>query len=379
MAKQRIRELDTLRAIAFMAVVLQHAIGIYNQRGGLGLYTKWAMAFMFSLAKFAVPTFVFITGLVLFYNYYDSLDCRTFFAKRFREILVPYLIWSFLYTFRNLHSWPFTAEFLQAYAKNLLLGTASYHLWFIVLIVQFYILFPVWRLLFRGAARVLPSSAYRYAVLAAAFVSFLMLTEWASPGHFRTGSPLFMKLIKYRDRTFLLWFGYFLLGGLAGFNLDKFYTILKRIAVPGLIVYLGFTGYFTYYLSHRQETLNLTFVTSFKSSMVLTSLAAIASYYFLSVYISNNLTDRFPFFDILGRYSFGAYLGHALVLHYTTIFVTGLTPNAGVLFHLSLTFVLAIILSLALALLLGKIPVGSLVVGRVYKGQVKNQKNAGFW
>jgi len=72
-------------------------------------------------------------------------------------------------------------------------------------------------------------------------------------------------------------------------------------------------------------------------------------------------------------------LGHALVLHYTTIFVTGLTPNAGVLFHLSLTFGLAIILSLALALLLGKIPVGSLVVGRVYKGQVKNQKNAGFW
>lgn len=379
MAKQRIRELDTLRGIAFAAVVLQHAIGIYNQRGGLGLYAKWAMAGLFSLAKFAVPTFVFITGLVLFYNYYEKLDYRTFITKRFREILVPYLIWSLIYTGRSLQSWPVTAGFFKVYAQNLLQGSACYHLWFIVLIIQFYILFPVWRLLFRGAARVLPSLAYKYAVLAAAFVSFLMLIEWASPGHFRTGSAVFMKLMEYRDRTFLLWFGYFLLGGLAGLNLDKFYLVLKRIAVPGLIVYLGCAGYFTYYLSYRQETLNLPFATSFKPSMVLTSIAAIAFFYYLSVFISDKFTDRFPFFDILGRYSLGAYLGHALVLHYTTIFITGLTPNAGVLFHLSLTFVLAIILSLALALLLGRIPVGSLVVGRVHKGQVKNQKNAGFW
>ena len=379
MAKQRIRELDTLRGIAFMAVVLQHAIGIYNQRGGFGLYAKWAMAGLFSLAKFAVPTFVFITGLVLFYNYYEKLDYCTFITKRFREIVVPYLVWSLIYTGRSLQSWPVTAGFFKVYAQNLLQGSAGYHLWFIVLIIQFYILFPVWRFLFRGAARVLPSSASRYAVLAAAVGSFLMLTEWASPGHFRAGSAVFMKLIEYRDRTFVLWYGYFLLGGITGLNLDRFYSVLKRIAVPGLFVYLGFTCYFIYYLSHGQETLNLSFATSFKPSMVLTSLAAIASYYFLSVYISNNLTDRFPFFDILGRYSLGAYLGHALVLHYTTIFITGLTPNAGVLFHLSLTFVLAIILSLALALLLGKIPVGSLVIGRVYKGQVKNQKNAGFW
>ena len=67
--RERIGELDVLRALAFLAVVLQHSLGIYIRSADVQLSESTMLGMLFNLSKFAVPTFVFLTGLTLLYNY----------------------------------------------------------------------------------------------------------------------------------------------------------------------------------------------------------------------------------------------------------------------------------------------------------------------
>ncbi len=363
MAKTWIKELDAFRGLAFAAVVLQHAIGIYNRRGGLTVWDKWVTAGLFNLVKFAVPAFLFLSGLVLFYNHYQQLNYRRFLVKRFREVIIPYLCWSFFYTFFYLRRWPVTPDFYYTYGQNVLLGKAGYHLWFIILIIQFYLLFPFLRCLFQKTEKVLPALSSKALVLIGATVIYLGLTQWSVTMRLNPANSVLLHLASYRDRTFLFWFLYFLLGGIAGLNLDRFRRLLKRVFFPALLVFGGLGGYFTFYLNRPGDRLDLAYATSLKPSMVIFTLAAVSVFYYLTL----KLAGSSAVLTMLGRYSLGAYFGHAVILNYSTILVLKITPGLGVLPHLSITFFLAVFLSLMVTILFSRLPIGRLVVGRVKK------------
>ncbi|MHB9093620.1 MAG: acyltransferase [Eubacteriales bacterium] len=359
--KARIGELDTFRGLAFAAVVLQHTIGIYNQRGGFTTIDKWLAAGLFSAAKFAVPAFVFVTGLVLFYNYYDSLNYHGFIVKRFTEVGIPYLAWSLYYTSFYTRRWPVTPDYFKVYVKNILSGKGGYHLWFIVLIMQFYILFPVWRYLFQLAGRLLRSSASKWAVLAAAGFFYLWLVVWAYSTQFSTQNPVLLSILKYRDHISLLWYLYFMIGGVAGLNLKKFRSLLKPLTKPALLTYVVIFYYFTHLMAGGDSRISLKYAGSFTPAMAIFSVATILLFYRLAI----TLSDKVHFFDTLGRYSLGAYLAHAAVLNWTTLAVIYLTPGAGITLHLLLTFILTVLISLVLTMLLNRLPLGNFLTGRV--------------
>lgn len=107
-----------------------------------------------TVTKFAVPVFVFLSGFVLFYNYYDKpFTAKTigqFYKKRMSKIIIPFLLFSFLYySLTRLVQFGFTdvqtfigyftnVEFL----KKLVIGKTYTHLYFVVIIIQFYVLAP---------------------------------------------------------------------------------------------------------------------------------------------------------------------------------------------------------------------------------------------
>src|SRR4051812_25941231 len=101
MKKQKLDEIEALRAFAFLAVVLQHAIGHYAYGPESRLSDGVLLGVLLLLAKFAVPVFIFITGLVLFYNYSDGVQFGRFVRKRFKDILLPYMPWVILYSIIN--------------------------------------------------------------------------------------------------------------------------------------------------------------------------------------------------------------------------------------------------------------------------------------
>lgn len=99
------------------------------------------------IASFSVPAFIFFSGLVLFYQYphfRDYKDIFNFYSKRIKYLVLPYIFWSLFYFITNgllnkdLH--PFS---INEYLKMLLTGKAEYHLYFIPLIAQYYLMFPL--------------------------------------------------------------------------------------------------------------------------------------------------------------------------------------------------------------------------------------------
>ncbi|RCX19000.1 acyltransferase-like protein [Fontibacillus phaseoli] len=94
MRKEKLAEIEILRGMAFLAVVLQHTIaGIFYQPG-LSPLTLTVGTTVLGLIRFAVPLFVFITGVVLFYNYDAKINYVDFLRKRFKQVIIPYLSWT---------------------------------------------------------------------------------------------------------------------------------------------------------------------------------------------------------------------------------------------------------------------------------------------
>lgn len=97
------------------------------------------------ILRFCVPLFVALSGysLALRYNT-GKIDLKTFFKKRIFKILPPYLFWSLVAYLSIIlfQAWP---GYQQNYPwwQIIFLGKADYHLYFVPMIIQLYLLFPL--------------------------------------------------------------------------------------------------------------------------------------------------------------------------------------------------------------------------------------------
>ena len=144
--KSRIEYLSFYRAFAILAVIMIHVTSFPLIRVQQG---SWKHDFYFILntsSQFAVPAFLFLNGFLLFYNYYAMHGrgwIATFYRKRILYILIPYLAWSlFYYLF-----WQYQTQgnaWLNAdqFMIRLITGNNYTHLYFFIIIIQFYVLFP---------------------------------------------------------------------------------------------------------------------------------------------------------------------------------------------------------------------------------------------
>ncbi|MFD0588111.1 acyltransferase [Paenibacillus sp. GCM10027627] len=145
--KKNIVELNVVKAIAILAVVLIHVTA--DPRGALKWGEVSAPFYLMAnqLSMFAVPVFILINGLVLFYRYHDDWSYKqalTFYKKRIQYIVIPYLVWSAIYymyrPFLNTKTIYFD---LKEYLALLPWGEAGYHTYFMVIVIQLYIMFPI--------------------------------------------------------------------------------------------------------------------------------------------------------------------------------------------------------------------------------------------
>ncbi|MGO4527801.1 acyltransferase [Paenibacillus sp. 2TAF8] len=144
---QRIEYLDLYRAIAIMAVVAIHATSTAVAHYPRNTFDHDLFYFWNTFLQFAVPAFLFLSSLVLFYNYSAKLSEKgwivSFYKKRMFYIFVPYVVWSLIYFM--IKKWLSGKEPLESslqFVEQLMLGTAHTHLYFFLIILQFYIVFP---------------------------------------------------------------------------------------------------------------------------------------------------------------------------------------------------------------------------------------------
>ncbi|MBR5517750.1 MAG: acyltransferase [Clostridia bacterium] len=96
----------------------------------------------------AVHGFVFLSSMKLFLKDTSQINYRKYIKSRFRKIYFPYLIFAVIY-----YLFEVTRGFYDFNVSQLLkfifFGSGESHFYFIFVIMQFYLLFPLWRKLLK--------------------------------------------------------------------------------------------------------------------------------------------------------------------------------------------------------------------------------------
>ena len=144
-----LQEVEIMRAIGIVAVVLIHVSGAGTRltKGSI----EWLLFTVMNYSlQFAVPMFLLVSAFILAYKYSDSDESNwpKFYLGRVRQILLPYIIWTLIYLiYKFVICGVNTNAFLREGTKNTLnvifFGKGYYHLYFMSLIMQFYLIFPL--------------------------------------------------------------------------------------------------------------------------------------------------------------------------------------------------------------------------------------------
>lgn len=309
MKKTKLVEIDFVRAVAILAVLLIHGTseGIAELKAGSLSHTMYLV--LNKLSHFTVPVFVFVSGLVLFYQYYDRWNVKQalqFYRKRITGVLFPYLLWSvFYYVYPQLLSNPSAVVIdVPALLEDLKWGDTGYHLYFLIIILQFYLLFPLLMTLARGV----PWIGRRLIWIGlAVHAGFYILNHWFVP-------------FEHKTSLWANYFSLFALGGWIGTHYEAFCAWIRRCGVwvlaGGAACGLAFAG--MYVLDEHGVTFENTW---FEVSVNAYAMAAGMSLVWLGRKVAAHGGIWSRALLAVGRASFGIYLMHPSFLTYWRNFV----------------------------------------------------------
>jgi peptidoglycan/LPS O-acetylase OafA/YrhL len=297
--KKRLRELDLLRGFITLSVIAIHATGAYAYAGGYPYFWN-------HLIRYSVPAFIVLSGLVLFHsdrNVYEKPSLGAFFGKRVKRVLIPYIIWSVIYIlYAQRHSMKaFIAggtSSLEYVLQQILSGTAAYHLYFILIILQFYVLYPI----LRYAFRVWPVYTLAAAFLISAFFHIAAYLEMFSiiilPGFI---FPYYM--------IFPTWLFYFIFGMFIAKNIDTL-----EMKLDGMKTLLGiiWLAAFAVLLLDSHLTKNIQSIV--RPSVILYSLASFMLIYLICARSKESKSYAAKLLDWISSQSFVIYFSHVLFM-----------------------------------------------------------------
>ncbi len=132
-----VHAVDVVRLITFVCVVGVHAVSMAMNPEDV---TTGAAV---SLLHFTRGAFFILSAFVLTYAQADRrLDVRRFWPRRFLYVGVPYLVWSVVYWWIAVDGVPRLDDVRQL-GIEVLTGTANYHLYFLLVSLQLYLLVPL--------------------------------------------------------------------------------------------------------------------------------------------------------------------------------------------------------------------------------------------
>lgn len=223
MEKRRNPTLSCLNLFFCILVVFIHATSEPVTAYTPGTLPYLAVMIPWRLSSFVVQGFIFLSGVKLCLDGKDTLRTPIFLWRRVKSVLLPYLLWNCLYYVYFVHKgyFPFRLSDLAAYTVR---GDLVSPFYFVILIMQFYLLAPLFVRL--------TAKCRSFPLLASAFV--LMLGCWK-------GIPILLDSLgsapfPYLDRVFTTYLFYFVLGCVAGRYYEAFCnTLRKQTAILGVV------------------------------------------------------------------------------------------------------------------------------------------------
>ncbi len=139
-------QLDLWKGLAIWAVLVIHVLS--SMKGGIFTvhpHHLWYIA-LDQAARWCVPVFVALSGYGLMSGYAEKFQLFSFLKRRLWRLIPLYVWWSvvFLAVFWFIPDWNHDSGVVP-FLEQLLTGRADYQLYFVPMIVQLYLLFPVLR------------------------------------------------------------------------------------------------------------------------------------------------------------------------------------------------------------------------------------------
>lgn len=219
-SRPHIIALDPIRLSIMVFVVSVHTLAFGGGHIGvvLGAFTT-----VFHTSR---ELFFLLTALVLTYNYghRDRVRWLTFMRRRYWLVLPAYVAWSLIYFAADGH-WPGSVPAAAAaFWHDLHTAGARYHLYFLLVTMQMYLLFPVLRWVLRKTA------GYHLALFLAACAYQIVLTAALQHHLVRTG-PLAGWLNGAGLGIWLESYAlYIVAGALAGWHFEQLCAFTRRHA-----------------------------------------------------------------------------------------------------------------------------------------------------
>jgi len=332
----RIHQLDFLRGLAAVGVIAIHTVA-----RGIAFSEKRDVYVVVDAAfRNCLPFFLFAAGAALAYARGDcSGRFYSFLGRRLRYIGIPYLLWSLPRFFAHGICEP------RRVVLGLLTGR---YLFFVVLIFQFYLLFP----LFARCCRRIPRT-----VLAVALATHLLLLAlWCyADALFDWDLP---DLHTYINPAF--WFSYFIAGMVVGADIPSFQTRINAIRPSYLVALFLVAAMGSIYEQHALFGSTGRIFNYMRPGNLAYSLIGILCWWRLWDLLKVPGVRRMM--TLLGRHSYGIYVSHYAILYALYYVVAHRFYGTGI--GELLTFLGGISLSLLFCVALSRTQIGVLVIGK---------------
>ena len=228
--RERSLALDLLKIVACVLVVVIHvtAAGVTGYQPG-SLLQRLAVG-VNSFSQFAVPAFIFASGYGLAARFRGQdrvAGLFRFWNRRIETVLLPYLIWSLLYLILQ-QRFMGICYGVSGMLKLLLTGGAFYHLYFMVILIQFYLVFPLLLTLRRRLSGVRFLAARPVALdVVVVTILYLLYAMWLK------------RYMPLSDRFFMSYLPFFY-AGMVVFERPPKATLLTAFGVVGAVSFADY-------------------------------------------------------------------------------------------------------------------------------------------
>ncbi|MDA8194710.1 MAG: acyltransferase [Thermaerobacter sp.] len=133
-----VEALDFVRALTICSVIAVHSTW-FTANGA----TSVAAGAVSTLLHYTRESFMALTGFVLTYSVWQrKVKWMDFWRRRYQLVFFPYVVWSFLYPF-VFQPFASVGAFFKTFGWDLLTGQAWFHMYFLLITMQFYLLMPL--------------------------------------------------------------------------------------------------------------------------------------------------------------------------------------------------------------------------------------------
>ena len=324
----------TMTSIIFMLLV----IFIHASSDAVKSYPVESVAFAIvnslnRLASFVVQGFIFLSGLRAFLNYKEDFSLGRYYLSRLLRVALPYfVIYNVFYIYMSLTH--MIDPSVSHYFENLFTGGLVGHLYFVIIILQFYLLIPLWRWMYKkvSAMIAIPVS-----------LVITVISKVAVPELYRL---TFQREFPYESIVLLSYLFYFVLGVYAAKYYRQFFEYLKKrkiLITVSWIICGGITCLLLYAIRR-----NWYYPQWAENMHVLYCAVAIMFFFSVGISLSGAGLSQSGFINLTDRSSYLVYLIHPVFIFIIDSLMAGIE---SVTLRLVIRLVFTVVLSVSVCVL----------------------------